>query len=371
MVVAGEESGDLLGAAIARAALRRKELALWGCGGKRLKATGMQILYDTAELSTIGFWEAAKNYFRLRKIMNLLARKAKETNTQHAWLIDFPGFNLLLAKKLKALGVRCSLVVSPTVWAWKYRRVYKIRERFERVLCLYDFEPAIYAKIGVEAHYIGHPIARETELLQKKLRQHNPLTKNTAIAQALRSQRPIIAVLPGSRPSEIAYHTAPILGAIRLLQQKHPQFVFAIPAANAQILALLERYPLPPDTVLVPYSAPYVLALAEAAIACSGTVTLECALFGVPHLILYRSSWLSYAIFKMVIRIPYIGMVNVLAGKFIAQEYLQHRLTPANLAAELERLLFDKKYRACQKKNLLPSPSASRHRIQQSTLHRS
>ena len=353
MLVAGEESGDLLGAAIVREVLKKKKLPLWGCGGRRLREAGIDVRFTSEELSTIGFFEAAKNYRRLTKIMDKLVVEAVANGTREAWLIDFPGFNIMLAKKLKEKGVRCTLIVSPTVWAWKYKRVFKIRERFERVLCLYDFEPDIYNKIGVEAHYIGHPLTTETANLQTKIaRSGNPLKKLPQLREVFRRKMPIIAVMPGSRPAEVHYHTARIIEGIRLFEREHPGYAFVIPAANAKIHEMLSRYALPENTFLVEYSAPYVLDVAKAAIACSGTVTLECALFGVPHLILYRSSWMSYAIFKRVIRIPYIGMVNVLAGKFVVQEFLQHRLTAQNIAAELGKILHDEPYRRAQQGEL-------------------
>lgn len=285
--------------------------------------------------------------------MDKLVAEAVLNGTREAWLIDFPGFNIMLAKKLKEKGIRCTMIVSPTVWAWKYKRVFKIRDRFERVLCLYDFEPDIYKKIGVEAHYIGHPLTAETVNLRAKIaRTGNPIRQVPQLREVFRKKLPVIAVMPGSRPAEVKHHTARIIAGIRLFARKHPGYAFIIPAANAEIHELLSRYSLPENTFLVEYGAPYVLDIARAAIACSGTVTLECALFGVPHLILYRSSWMSYAIFKRVVRIPYIGMVNVLAGKFVVQEFLQHRLTAQNIAVELGNILHDKTYRRAQKAEL-------------------
>lgn len=353
LVVAGEESGDLLGAAIVREVLKKKKLSLWGCGGRRLREAGMDVRFTSEELSTIGFFEAAKNYRRLKKIMNQLVQEAAANGTREAWLIDFPGFNIMLAKKLKEKGIRCTMIVSPTVWAWKYKRVFKIRDRFERVLCLYDFEPQIYNTIGVEAHYIGHPLTAETVSLKASIaRSGNPVKKVPQLREVFRRRLPIIAVMPGSRPAEVQHHTARILEGIRLFSRRHPDYAFVIPAANAKIHELLSRYDLPQNAFLVDYGAPYVLDVARAAIACSGTVTLECALFGVPHLILYRSSWMSYAIFKRVVRIPYIGMVNVLAGRFVVQEFLQHRLTAHNIADELEKILHDRPYRSAQQGQL-------------------
>lgn len=305
------------------------------------------------ELSTIGFFEAAKNYRRLTKIMDQLVAEAAVNGTKEAWLIDFPGFNIMIAKKLKDHGIKCTMIVSPTVWAWKYKRVFKIRDRFERVLCLYDFEPDIYNKIGVEAHYIGHPLTSETTDFRAKLaRSGNPLKNLPQLKDVFKKKMPVIAIMPGSRPAEVQHHTRRILDGVRLFQKKHPGYAFLLPAANERIHDMLSRFELPPNTYLVQYGAPYVLDVAKAAIACSGTVTLECALFGVPHLILYRSSWMSYAIFKGVVRIPYIGMVNVLAGKFIVQEFLQHKLHAHNIVAELEKILHNDSYRKAQKGEL-------------------
>ncbi len=353
LVVAGEESGDILGGAIVREVLKKQKLMLWGCGGKRMADAGMDIFYPAEKLATIGFWEAAKNYRRLSKIVKQLVEKAVESGTKEAWLIDFPGFNILLAKKLKERGIRSTMIVSPTVWAWKYNRVFKIRDRFERVLCLYDFEPEIYRQIGVEAHYIGHPLTAETADFKAKIaRSGNPLKTSPSLKDVFKNKRPVIAIMPGSRPAEIQHHTQRILDGVREFQKQNTGFTFVLPAANERIHKLLSAYDLPPDTYLTDFSARYVLSAATAAIACSGTVTLECALFGVPHLILYRSSWLSYAIFKGIIRIPYIGMVNVLAGKFIVPEYLQYQLTAKNIATELGKILNDPAYRAAQKAEL-------------------
>lgn len=353
LIVAGEESGDILGGAIAREVARLAKHRLWGCGGRRMRDAGVEIAVPSEELATVGFWEAAKNYRRLSKIIDRLVAQAVETGTTEAWLIDFPGFNLLLAKKLKAKGIRCSMIVSPTVWAWKYNRVFKIRDRFERVLCLYDFEPEIYNKIGVEAHYIGHPLTVETAELKKRFaREGNPLKKIPYLKSVFAQKKSLIAIMPGSRPAEIQQHTQRILEGVRLFQKTNPHCAFILPAANAKIHDMLSRFKLPENTYLVELSAPYVLNVASAAIACSGTVTLECALWGVPHLILYRGSWMSYAIFKRVIRIPYIGMVNVLAGRFIVQEFLQHRLTALNIAGELHRILHDAAYRETQRAEL-------------------
>lgn len=353
LIVAGEESGDLLGAAIVREVFKKKKVNLWGCGGRRLRDAGVDVRVTSEELSTVGFLEAAKNYRRLTKIMNRLVEEAVANGTQEAWLIDFPGFNIMLAGKLKEKGIRCTMIVSPTVWAWKYKRVFKIRDRFERVLCLYDFEPEIYNKIGVEAHYIGHPLTTETTDLKKRmLREGNPLLKVPQLRDVFRQKQKIIAIMPGSRPAEIEHHTQRILDGVRLFQKHHKGYAFVLPAANENIHAHLSKFNLPPDTYLVEYSAPYVLERASAAIACSGTVTLECALFGVPHLILYRSSWMSYAIFKGVVRIPYIGMVNVLAGKFIVQEFLQHRLKAKHMAEELAKILQNADYRKTQQGEL-------------------
>jgi len=336
-----------------REALKKKKITLWGCGGDRMAAAGVEIHYTANELATIGFWEAAKNYRRLTKIINTLVEKAVQNGTKEAWLIDFPGFNLLLAKKLKAKGIAATLIVSPTVWAWKYNRVFKIRERFERVLCLYDFEPAIYKKIGVEAHYIGHPLTAETQAFKKEIAtKGNPIKKLSSLKEIFRTKKKIIAVMPGSRKSEVDHHTQRLLDGVRKFQKTHTGFAFIIPAANERIYKMLQGYTLPPDTYLIEQNARYVLNEAMAALACSGTVTLECALFGVPHVILYRSSLMSYTIFKRIIRIPYIGMVNVLAGKFIVPEYLQYRFTAKNIATELKKLVDDKAYREAQKQEL-------------------
>lgn len=344
LVVAGETSGDTLGArTIAQWKKINPQISFWGFGGTQMQEQGMEILHTTEELAVIGLSEALIHYRRLKSYAEDLVAQVQKRKTKFVLLIDYPGFNLRLAKRLAEYNIKCHLLVSPQIWAWKYGRIHVIKQYISSVMCLFPFETEIYAKENIEAVFIGHPL---TEKVKTSLKKFEGKTDTNPIAKMVNSSRQdSVLILPGSRKNEIARHMDFLLRVARQLHKKYPQLTFIIPAAGEKAELALKEISLPDYVVLVGQNSHAAMDYCHAALACSGTATLECALFQIPFALIYKTSWLTYWVGKAVVRLPYIGMVNVLAKKFVTKEFIQSDMKVFDVVAESERLLFDKPYR--------------------------
>lgn len=343
LIIAGEESGDLLGSSIIRAWPGKNKPHFWGTGGDRLRQSGTELLYHAHDLATFGILEAAIRYRKLKKIIRQIALTANTRKPVMAILVDFPDFNMILAQELNTYRIPCYQIVSPTIWAWRYNRIGKIRKFMACVLCLYEFETEIYKKEKVNSFFMGHPLVSETKFIQDKIKKHgNPLKKELQ-GKKLLSGKKIISLLPGSRRSEIARH-APLMAELAQLYLTQKNLQFVIPAANSQIKEQLRAITFPENVHISDFNAPYALETSTAAVACSGTVTLECGLWGVPFLIIYRTSWLTYNIGIRLLKIPWIGMVNILLQKMAFQEYKQKEITIEIMKKELDEILNNTAY---------------------------
>jgi lipid-A-disaccharide synthase len=361
LVVAVEASGDLHGAAVLRE-LRalRPDLQAFGAGGPRMRAEGFEALVRAEDLSVMGIVEVLPKLPQLFEAMDTLKDAARERKPLLALLIDSPDFNLRLAKRLKQLRIPVAYFIGPTVWAWRTYRVKQIARDIARMLVILPFEAAFYAKHGVEARYVGNPLADELRRL--------PAGADRAGAREAVFGAPVekvLALLPGSRLQEIHRLWPPMLAAARKLQASMPGLRLVVPIASTLERAL---FGYAPDVQFVA-SASQALAAADAAIVASGTATLEAALAGVPQVVVYRTSWLSWMIGRMLIRVRFISLPNLLAGKALVPELLQSRCTATNIAEALSPLLTDGPEREAQleglravRAELLPpgAPSASR-----------
>ncbi len=344
LIVAGEVSGDTLAASILTAWKKIDDhVTFWGLGGPQMAEQGVEVLVSTDELATIGLWEAAKKYRKLKKLALRITKEARERNTSHAILVDYPGFNLKLAQMLSKAGIRCYQVVSPTIWAWHYSRVEQIKLYIDSVYCLFPFETEIYEKENVESHLIGHPVV-ET-VANSKRRMKKPVDGYLKRFDG----RLKIAILPGSRKLEIENHLPLLLEAAEQFRKKYPNAHFFIPSAteqaNDRIHVSIRNSSLPDCLTVLESNAHLAMQICDAAIVCSGTATLECALFQVPFLLIYKTSFLTYWLGKRLIKLPYVGIVNIIRGKFVTKELIQHELTVEGIIAELENILFDSAYR--------------------------
>ncbi len=340
LVVAGEVSGDQLFASILATSNLQRIYHFFGCGGAKMQEQGVEILYNVHDMEAIGFSEIILKYSRLRSFMKMLVHEARERSVRDALLIDYPGFNLRLAEKLSRFGIRCHFIVSPQLWAWNYKRIYRMEKFVKNVLCLYEFETKIYEQHNISAHFMGHPLIYKIRTKIKNVK--NQPQKILSIKY--------VCLLPGSRKQEIDRMLLFMLSLCKEFQKKNSdrriQFLLPCPN-NGEIIKKIKEYTaaFPGLIKLIPGGVHEALAKSHVAIACSGTVTLECFLWGVPFLLLYMVSWPTYWVAKYLVHIPYIGIVNVMQGAFVHQEFIQKAMKKKEVMLEFDKLMFDEPYR--------------------------
>jgi lipid-A-disaccharide synthase len=329
LLIAGEASGDMHGAGLVTA-LRRSDptIEVWGVGGERLRHAGMHILVDTAAVATMGFVETFGTLRRLLSTYRQLKRFMLDERPALLVLIDYPEFNLFLAKRAKALGIPVFYYIAPQVWAWRRGRVRKIARRVDRMGVVFPFEPSLYNNGQQLAEFVGHPlldIVRPTRARQETLARYQ-----------LDPQRPLLAVLPGSRKKEVRLMLPPAIAAAQQLQRRGWQAVIALAHTLTRAdLAQAGGGSVPPLPVIEDDTYNVVHA-ADAVLVASGTATLETALLGRPMVIMYRVSPLTFAIARLLVRVEHIGMPNIILGRRVFPELMQGDVTGDQLAAAIE-----------------------------------
>lgn len=331
-IIAGESSGDAYGAALAEALHRRQpQLRLHGMGMEKMRAAGVELFTDSSELGIIGIWEAIKHLPFFLRLMRQFVARAKAERPETVVLIDYPGFNLRLAQRLHALGIRVVWYVSPQVWAWKRGRIWKLARCCDRMLCIFPFEPQCYAPTSLRAQFVGHPLLGMLEPYRR---------------QGIERDGDLVLLLPGSRRMELERLMPSFLEAACILHRHNPalRFEFALPRPAVMELAkrLAAKCALPDDAPQFAWSCGVTrerMAAAAAAVAASGTVTVEAALLGLPVVVAYKLNWLSWMVARMLVKLSTITIANLVCGRSVFQEFLQDNCTGPNLAAALERIL--------------------------------
>jgi lipid-A-disaccharide synthase len=334
-ICAGETSGDLLGAALMQALReRRPEIEFRGVPGPRMRAAGCTALAGIEDLSVMGLFELLPHLPRLLALRARLARELAEWQPDLFIGVDYPGFNLGLAVRLKARGIRTVQYVSPQVWAWRQGRVRVMARALDLVLCLLPFEPAFYARHGVTAQFVGHPLADQIPVESQRVSARARL--------GLRADAQVLALLPGSRMGEIERSGPEFLSAARWLRQQLPDLKLIAPMASAPASAAFNALGAEAEGVqLLDGQAREALQAADAALVTSGTATLEALLCGCPMVVAYRaarlSAWLIRT-FKLV-RLPYYSLPNLLSGEALVPEFLQEAVQGPALGSALLALL--------------------------------
>ncbi|MDO6459530.1 lipid-A-disaccharide synthase [Granulosicoccaceae sp. 1_MG-2023] len=341
MFSAGEASGDMHAANALRSLKAQGiELEAVAVGGPKLAAEGAEILLDCRELSVIGIFEVLIQYRRLLKKLNFVRDCLREQKPDLLVIVDYPDFNLKLAETARELGIPVLFYVSPQVWAWREHRVHRIGSLVSMMAVIFPFEVAFYEKAGVPVRYVGHPLVDEvgSDLSREQARE----------ALGVAGEAPVVALLPGSRRGEVGRILPVMRDALEILRRQRPDVRFLLPVAGTLEDGLVDN--LLGDSseaiIRVRGRAYDVMQAADAVLTASGTATLETAMMGTPMAIVYRVNWLSYAIMSRMIRIPDIGLVNIVAGRRIVQEFVQKQARPEAIAAELQRLLDDPGYAA-------------------------
>ncbi|HEY4292459.1 lipid-A-disaccharide synthase [Luteibacter sp.] len=348
-LIAGEDSGDQLGADLIVALRHRFPGARFvGIGGRRMLTQGFESWYDIRELSVMGFAEVVKHLPRLLRLRRELLAKLLDARPALTIGIDAPDFNLAVERKLKEAGLVTAHYVSPSVWAWREKRAEKIGRSAERVLCLFPMEPPIYAQHGVDARFVGHPLADRFPMVSER--------DGARDALGLPHDAPVLAVLPGSRPSEIERIGAIFIDAAKRVSGAMPTLRIVVPAANervhARLASLLQGFPGTPP-MLIDGQAHEAMLAADAVLLASGTATLEAMLAKRPMVVGYRVSPTSYRIAKALrmLKTDVYSLPNILARacglgrERLVPEFMQDECTPDNLARATLELLADSERR--------------------------
>ncbi len=329
-IVAGEASGDALAAMLIDAVRARiPNVRFVGIAGPKMLTAGCEAWHPLEALSVAGFTEVIARLPEILAIRRALARRLLADRVPMFIGVDAPDFNLALERKLKRRGVRTIHFVSPSVWAWRRGRVATIGRAVDRILALFPFEPPIYEKAGVPVTFVGHPLAQEAATLASKREAREQL--KLGIAQ------PVFALLPGSRIAELELHGDLVLQTAAMLHAARPEARFLVPLATRSTRDRFDaaRYRLGLDKLpltLLYGHATDALRAADVGIVASGTATLEAALARCPHVIFYRVSAVTAGIVRRRILVPWVGLPNVLAGRFVVPELLQEAATVENLA---------------------------------------
>ena len=330
-IIAGEASGDLHGSNLIKALKKTDnsaELRAWG--GDMMQAAGADIVKHYRNLAFMGFAEVVMNLRTILNNLDFCKKDILEYKPDALILIDYPGFNLRIAKWAKKKGFKIIYYISPQVWAWKENRVKTIKDCVDKMLVILPFEKDFYKKWNYDVSYVGHPLVQVVDEYSNMAAEQNSLLSSI--------QKPIIALLPGSRKQEIL-KKLPIMLAV---SKKFTDYQFVVAKAPGQddsfYNELLSQYP---DVKAIGGKTYHLLLHSKAALVTSGTATLETALFGVPEVVCYKGSSISYAIAKRVIKIKYISLVNLIMDKPVVKELIQHDLTIENVTRELNDILYN------------------------------
>ncbi len=363
LIVAGEASGDLHGANLVRAMLALDPgLDFYGIGGPKMEAAGVRCLARAADMAVVGLTEVFAKLGLILETMGRLKRSLQEEEPALAILIDYPDFNMPLAKAAKKRGVKVFYYISPQVWAWRRGRIARLRELVDRMAVILPFEAEMYHREGVEAVFVGHPLL---DAVQIKYERPEALRRFK-----LREGETIIGLLPGSRPSEVVKLLPEMLRAAVLIRRELPAAQFVLPIADTLDRHDVDKLVRPSDSELavriVGNEIYDVLAVCDAALVASGTATLEAALIGVPMIIVYKISFFTYLMGRLFVKVSHIGLANIIAGKTVVPELVQQDVNPPRLARELLAILTEEGRKDLIKQELagirekLGTPGASR-----------
>ena len=334
-ISAGEASGDLYASRVVETLrARHPDAEFFGCAGPRMQTAGVRAIVDSRSIAVAGLVEVVAHIPRIWGEFRKLVRAAAMEKPDVAILTDAPDFHLRLAKKLKKLGIPIVYLIAPQAWAWRSGRVRIMRERINRLLCIFPFELEFFESRGVPTTYLGHPLARIVRPSMTRAEFFHKL--------ALPPDGRMVVLLPGSRHGEVERHMPALFDAARLIRNRQPvHFVLALPPGfHTEGASFWERARA--ESIQVQEGITWdALAYAELALAASGTVTIEAALLGTPLVSFYRVNALSWILGRWLVRAPFLSMVNLVAGRQIAPELIQGDMTGERIAAEAIRLLDD------------------------------
>ena len=329
MIVAGEASGDMHGANLVREMLNLDPaLNFYGIGGNRLREEGVELLANASDMAVVGLTEVVSKLGSILKIMGMMKRSLDERRPDLVILIDYPDFNIPLAKAAKKRGIKVFYYISPQVWAWRKSRIGQIKKTVSKMAVILPFEVEMYYQKGFGVNYVGHPLLDMVKLNYSKQESRKKF--------GLFEDKITIGILPGSRTSEVRILMPELLRAAQILKREMPDLQFILPLADTleetSVTKIISGFNV--DVKVVSGHTYDVISCADLALVASGTATLETALLGVPMIIVYKISLLSYFIGRLFVHVKNIGLVNIIAGKTIVPELIQGDASGMRIAAE-------------------------------------
>ena len=351
-VLAGEVSGDMHAAGVIAELLKaRPDIRVFGIGGQKLRKLGADLLYDTAQMSIMGIVDVLKHAVFLRRVIRDLKEAVKREKPFAAFLVDYPGMNLMIARFFHQLGIPVIYYISPQVWAWKEGRVKTIRAHVDRLLVIFDFEVEFFWRHGIKAEFVGHPVIEE--LAEVTLPSRELFFKKHALSPETR----LVGLLPGSRKQEIAHIFPEMLKAARLLSGEYPAvFLFGrAPNLDEEAYRILSQFR---DLSVIDCSAYEVMLYSELVLVTSGTATFESLCFGVPMIVVYKTGKLNYLIGRQLVKLKNISLANIVAkglmsGERAVPELIQHEACGAEIYRHARMILDDANVARAMRRELL------------------
>ncbi|MGB6976806.1 MAG: lipid-A-disaccharide synthase [Gammaproteobacteria bacterium] len=341
LIIAGEISGDLHAAKLIQEVHHiAPQWEFFGIGGQNMRAAGAEIFFDCARLAVVGATEIVHHFRDIYNAYKRVRTILQQQPPAMVILVDYPGFNLRIAKIAKQAGCKVFYYISPQLWAWRRGRIKIIQRYVDQMAVILPFEKKFYQQAGIAAAYVGNPLLEhvKTSLSIAEARQRWQVD----------AARLTVGILPGSRKNELKHVFPLLLRAAELIMQQQPRVQFLLPLAPSltpdDLAPYLKKHPTLPICVIQGHTYD-VLQLCDAAMITSGTATLEAALLGIPMAIVYKMAFFSAFLAAFLVRTPYIGLCNIVAEAMVAQEFIQHRAKPKQIAAEIKRILEDVDYR--------------------------
>ncbi|MCE5194912.1 MAG: lipid-A-disaccharide synthase [Nitrospiraceae bacterium] len=348
MIVTGESSGELYGSLLAKALKEKQpDIRIIGIGGDRMRQAGVEIIAGIA--SAFGISEVIAAYKKLKKTFDLAVKALSDLSPDLIVLIDYPDFNIRLAKIAKKKNIKILYYVSPQVWAWRKKRANTIADLSDRIAVILPFEEEIYTKLGAECEFVGHPAFEEIEPLASEIASSETAKENIKKTLGLKPDKPVVALLPGSRPHELKSLLPVMLDAAIAINAEYPdKYQLIMPLAPNIYTEEYDDYfcSLKNERVLINReNAIKSLAVSDAAVIASGTATLQSAFLETPLVVIYKLSRLSYFIGKLIVDIKYISIINIIPDKQVVKELLQKNVSAKNIMDELKKITMNGEYR--------------------------
>jgi len=340
MILAGEASGDAHAAEFVEILRRQQpDMRISGMGGESMSRAGVDVFFDSSIIAVVGLVEVIRHWSDIKRAMAIVRERLEQTRPDLLVLVDYPEFNLKMARHAGSLGIPVLFYISPQVWAWRPKRIHKIGRLIDHMAVIFQFEKKYYEDAGIPVSFVGHPLVDKVK------------TSASAASQRARldicPDARVVGLFPGSRQSEIRRLLPMMFATAKRMQAQDPLLRFVLPVASSLNFAeISDQVQASGIDIRVTRDEIYdVISCCDAIASCSGTVTLEIALLGVPMCVVYKVSSLSYLIMSRLITIPHISLVNIVARRPVVQEFLQAAANPETVSGELFRLLDDPEYR--------------------------